>query len=238
MVIKKHPQKGEQLTDGLAGGFYTVVEAARLLGLESTQRVTRWLSGPEPVILRQYEKDGTLHEVGFLDLLEIRFIEHFRRCGISLQALRRCAQNARAALGMDHPFATSNVKFQTDRRRIFMETAQEIGDPKLLDLVRNQFAIYSVIEAVLARDLTFDASGLASEWRPDTTHYPSVTINPLHAFGRPTVAESRVTTAAIFNLFRAEQGDPAEVTAAVARWFNITEDETTQAVAFESELAA
>ncbi len=93
----------------LAGGFYTVAEAARLLGLESPQRVTRWLSGPEPVILRQYEKLDMQHEVGFLDLLEIRFIEHFRRRGISLQSLRRRAQNAHVALGMDHPFATSNT---------------------------------------------------------------------------------------------------------------------------------
>jgi hypothetical protein len=86
-----------------------------------------------------------------------------------------------------------------------------------LDLVRNQFAIYSVIESVLARDLTFNASGLASEWRPNPTYYPSVAINPLYAFGQPTVAERRVTTTAVFNLFKAEQGDAAAVTAAVAR---------------------
>ena len=233
-MTKKYIQHDEQLGDSLSGGFYTVTEAARLLHLETRQRVTRWLSGPEPVILRQYKKTGPIHEVGFLDLLEIRFIEHFRRCGISLQALRRCAQNARAAFGMDHPFATSNVKFQTDRKRIFMETLEEIGDRKMLDLIRNQFVIYSVIESVLARDLEFDASGLASEWRPDTTNYPSVTINPLHAFGRPTVGEHRVTTAAIFNLFKAEQGNIG----AVASWFKITEVETTQAVAFESVLAA
>jgi uncharacterized protein (DUF433 family) len=233
MVKKKQTQKGSNF-DALEGGFYTVSEAARLLNLDSPRRVTRWLSGPDPVILRQYPKTGDVHELGFLDLLEVRFIEHFRKIGISLQALRRCAQNARAALGMDHPFATSNVRFQTDRRRVFMETARETGDPRLLDLVRNQFALYSVIESVLARDLTFDVSGLASEWRPDTRHYPSVAINPRHAFGRPTVANSKVTTAAVFNLFNAEQGD----TAAVARWFKITEEETTQAVAFESELAA
>jgi uncharacterized protein (DUF433 family) len=234
MVKKKQTAMDGKSADSLAGGFYTVTEAARLLNLESPRRVTRWLSGPDPVILRQYPKAGTVHEVGFLDLLEIRFIEHFRKCGISLQALRRCAQNARAALGMDHPFATSNVRFQTDRRRVFMETAEETGDPKLLDLVRNQFALYAVIESVLARDLTFDVSGFASEWRPDTVHYPSVAINPRHAFGRPTVAGAKVTTSAVFNLFKAEQGN----TTAVARWFNITEEETTQAVAFESELAA
>jgi uncharacterized protein (DUF433 family) len=224
----------ESHSDVLAGGFYTVSEAARLLGLDSPQRVTRWLSGPEPVILRQYEKFGMQHEIGFLDLLEVRFIEHFRRRGISLQSLRRCAQNARAALKMDHPFATSDVKFQTDRKRVFLDTAEQTGDRKLLDLMKNQYAIYPVIEGFLARDLTFDASGLALEWRPDTTHYPAVSINPLHAFGRPAVAGSHVPTAAVLDLFNAEKGNIA----AVARWFGLTEDETRQAVEFESRLAA
>jgi uncharacterized protein (DUF433 family) len=234
MVTKKHIDRNGSPADVLAGGFYTVAEAARLLGLESPQRVARWLSGPEPVILRQYEKLGTQHEIGFLDLLEVRFIEHFRRRGISLQSLRRCAQNARAALGMDHPFATSDVKFQTDRKRVFLETAEQTGDRKLLDLMVNQYAIYPVIESFLARDLTFDASGLALEWRPDTSHYPDVAINPLHAFGRPAVADSHVPTAAVFNLFNAEKGNIA----VVARWFGLTENETRQAVEFESGLAA
>jgi hypothetical protein len=234
MTTKKQAQDGNPSTDSLAGGFYTVTEAARLLNLESSRRVTRWLTGPEPVILRQYGKAGTVHEIGFLDLLEIRFIEHFRRRGISLQALRICARNARSALGMDHPFATSGITFETDRKRVFMQTAEETGDPRLLDLVGNQFAIYSVLESFLARDLSFDASGLAAEWRPDTTNFPSVAINPLHAFGRPTVGKSRVPTTAVFNLFKAEQGNAG----AVARWFDITEDETKQAVAFESGLAA
>jgi hypothetical protein len=233
-VTKKRIQTAGSPPDALAGGFYTVAEAARLLGLESPQRVTRWLSGPDPVILRQYQKLGIQHEIGFLDLLEIRFIEHFRRRGISLQSLRRCAQNARVALDMEHPFATSNVKFQTDRKRVFLETAEETGDRKLLDLMVNQYAIYSVIETFLARDLTFDVSGLALEWRPDTAHFPDVAINPLHAFGRPAVAESHVPTTAVFNLFNAEKGNIA----AVARWFGLTENETRQAVEFESGLAA
>jgi len=233
--VTKTPSKPPHRSgDHLSGGFYTVAEATRLLGLESSQRVNRWLSGPDPVVARQYDKLVPMHEIGFLDLIEIRFIEHFRRRGISLQSLRVCARNARAALKIDHPFATSNVRFQTDRRRIFMETAQETGDPKLLDLVRNQFAIYAVIESFPARDLVFDAAGLASEWRPDTVHYPSVAINPLHAFGRPTVSKNRVATSAVLNLFNAERGDVA----AVAEWFKITKDEAEQAVAFETGLAA
>ena len=234
MVTKKQDSSGVLSADGLTGGFYTVAEAARLLGLESPQRVTRWMTGPDPVILRQYEKLGTQHEIGFLDLLEIRFIEHFRRRGISLQSLRVCARNARSALRMDHPFATSNLKFQTDRKRVFLETAEETGDPKLLDLMRNQYAIYPVIENSLARDLTFDVSGLASEWRPDAKNCPDVSINPMHAFGRPVVSAARVPTAAVFSLFNAEDGNVS----VVAKWFCLSESETRQAVEFESGLAA
>lgn len=118
-------------TVDLNGGFYTVSEAVRLLGSDNAQSIVRWFqptaSGGEPVILRQYQKLGREHELSFLDLLEVRFVEHFRKQKISLQALRTAAKNARKELGVSHPFATSNVKFQTDRKQVFLETAKETG---------------------------------------------------------------------------------------------------------------
>ena len=226
-------QTSESLSDPLAGGFYTVAEAARLLQLGSAQRVVRWLSGSEPVVLRQYEKVGRQHEIGFLDLLEIRFIEHFRARGLSLQSLRRCAQNARTVLKVDHPFATSNVRFQSDRKRVFLDTAEEMGDRKLLDLMVNQYAIVKFIEDTLARDLEFDVSGLAREWRPRPDKCPAIIINPLYAFGRPVVGSEHVPTTTVLNLFEAENGNKS----AVAKWFGITEEEADQAVRFELGLA-
>ena len=54
------------------GGFYTVSEAVRLLGLDNAQSVVRWFqptpSGGQPIILREYEKVGREHELSFLDL--------------------------------------------------------------------------------------------------------------------------------------------------------------------------
>ena len=41
--------------------------------------------------------------------MEVRFIEHFRRQQISLQSLRKAAENARKELNLDHPFATSST---------------------------------------------------------------------------------------------------------------------------------
>jgi hypothetical protein len=54
------------------GGFYTIAEAARLLGMGSGRRITRWLqttpSGRSPVVIRDYPKIGREHEISFLDL--------------------------------------------------------------------------------------------------------------------------------------------------------------------------
>lgn len=220
----------------LNGGFYTVSEAVRLLGVDNAQRIVRWLqptaSGGEPIILRQYEKLGREHELSFLDLLEVRFVEHFRSQKISLQALRVAAKNARRELGVSHPFATSNVKFQTDRKQIFLETAKETGDTFFLNLMTNQIEIYELIEQFLARDLEFDVSGLARLWRPAPNVSPDVIISPVYAFGQPVISARRVPTSTLFRAWKAEDG----ALDTVAKWHAVTKAEVRQAVEFEMRI--
>lgn len=216
----------------LNGGFYTASEAARLIGMDSPQRFLRWLrpSGRDaPVIQRQYQKAGPEHEIGFLDMLEIRFVEHFRRQGVSLQSLRVAARKAREVLNVDHPFATSDVKFQTDRTRIFLQTATETGDPRLLNLMTDQLVMYAVIEQLLAKDLEFDVSGLAMLWRPRRAEYPRIVVSPHFAFGQPVISDRLVPTAAIFRTWKAERGDYD----AAAAWYEVDRDDAVQAVEFE-----
>jgi uncharacterized protein (DUF433 family) len=220
-------------TPDVSGGFYTVSEAARLLGIESKQRITRWLlppkNGGEPIIMRDYPKAGREHEISFLDLMEVRFVEHFRRTKISLQSLRVAAQNARAELGVAHPFATSNVKFQSDRKRVFLETARATGDRELLDLMTKQAAIYDVIEQSFERDLEFDVDGFARLWRPAPAVAPNVVVAPSFAFGRPTISERRVPTSTLFQAWKANEND-AQL---VSDWFEVAEAAVDEAVRFE-----
>jgi len=221
-----------KVTD-VSGGFYTVSEAARLLGIESGQRITRWLTtgsaGAAPIILRDYRRIGREHELSFLDLMEVRFIEHFRQQKISLQALRVASKEARKELGVDHPFATSGVKFQTDRKQVFLETAKATGDKQLLNLMTKQIAIYEVIESSFARDLEFDVDGLARQWTPAPALAPNVLVSPQYAFGRPVIAERRVPTRALFECWKANGND----TAAVADWFEIDDGAVNEAIRFE-----
>ncbi|WP_395649576.1 DUF433 domain-containing protein [Brevundimonas sp.] len=215
----------------LNGGFYTVSEAVRLIGTDA-QRVVRWFqptpSGNEPIILREYQKLGREHELSFLDLLEVRFVEHFRK-HVSLQALRVAAKNARHELGVSHPFATSNVKFQTDKRQIFLESAKETGDTFLLNLMTNQIEIYEFMEQALARDLEFDVSGMARVWHPTPNTSPNVLVSPAFAFGQPVISDRHIPTATLFRTWKAEDG----ATEAVAEWHSVTTEDVRQAVLFE-----
>jgi hypothetical protein len=223
--------------DPIAGGFYTVREAARLLNIGQPSKITAWLQGHRgragPIIKRQYDPIEGIQELGFWDLIEIRFVEHFRKQGVSLQALRKAAETARTEWNQQHPFAMSNVKFLTDRVEVFSQTARELGDKTLLNLVTKQFEMYAVLEAVLAKGVEFDpASGLAREWRPKQKEFPHVALNPLVAYGQPAILPDGVPTAAIYRTWKAESGSYP----AVADWYEITEDLAREAVEFELEL--
>jgi uncharacterized protein (DUF433 family) len=244
LPVQNEPQAGLNMSvvtlarrtggDPLAGGFFTVREAARLLEIPSPQKITAWLRGHKnsdkgPIIRRQYEPVANVQELGFWDLLEVRFVDHFRKQGVSLQALRRAAATAREVLHQDHPFATSNVKFLTDRRAVFLQVAKEEGDRTLLNLMTRQFAMYEVIEEVLAKGISFDDAGLAKRWAPKPKEFPAVALDPLIASGQPAIVEARVPTRALYDLWRAEDGRFS----VVSDWFEVEERLVREAVEFE-----
>jgi uncharacterized protein (DUF433 family) len=215
------------------GGFYTVGEAARLLGMENSQRISRWLEptrkGNDPVIQQDYVRHGRYQELSFLDLIEIRFVEHFRQRKISLQSLRIAAKNARRELGVSHPFAMSNVKFQTDRKTVFLQTAKEEDDKFLLNLMTNQIEIYDMIESILVRDLEFDVDGMARQWRPSPALTPNVLVSPVFGFGRPVISQRHLPTRTIFESWLAN-GRKISV---VGDWLRIDESDVDEAIRFE-----
>ena len=66
--------------DPLLSGFYSEHGAARLLRMENARRLHGWLSGwkpngAHPIIARDFSGTSV---VSFLDLMEIRFVEHFQ----------------------------------------------------------------------------------------------------------------------------------------------------------------
>lgn len=221
--------------DPVAGGFYTVREAARLLNIAQPSKIVGWLHGHRgrgrgPIIQRQYQPIEGAQELGFLDLIEVRFVEHFRKQGVSLQALRKAAEFAREQWKQQHPFATYNTKYVTDRVEVFSKTARDVHDSLLLNLVTKQYEMYVVLEEVLAKGVEFDpASGLAREWRPKQAEFPDVVVSPLIAYGQPAIVPYGVPTFALYNTWKAENGNYG----ATSDWHEIDERLVRQAVEFE-----
>lgn len=231
-------------TNPLARGFYTVQDAARLIEVGSAQRIRGWLNGyPRrrvgPLLVRDYAPIDGAQEMSFLDLMEVRFVEHFRDIGVKPQTLRRCIEVAREKFGEDKPLLKQGVLFipTDDRRKVVVEevmkpAAKENRDKKLWNLVDRNYEFNEFIEGCLARGLTFDPdTELAATWAPRARDFPNVIMDPKLAYGQPTVPRG-VPTATLFEAWIAE----AEDAAAVADWFNVPVDQVNMAVGFENLL--
>lgn len=217
-------------------GVYSVPEASRLTDV-APGRVRGWLQGyaqkdgrrtPPKLEGQLPVMDGKV-ALGFLDLMEVRFISHFLKAGVQWKTLRVAAHRARSELHLDHPFA---ARFTTDGRAIFFETVTETGDPRLRDLVDNQFAMFSILEPLLQEGIEFDSRGYARLWRPSKDE-PGVVLDPKRSFGRPIIDVASVPTRALFEAFRVE-GNAERV----AHWYKVDPNYVHEAVAFELRIAA
>ncbi len=221
-------------------GLYTVPEAARLTRV-APARIRRWLRGYTFRCGGEARHSGALWEpqlpeidgatvLGFLDLMEIRFIDRFVSAGVSPQTVRLAAVRARELIGQDHPFATR--RFRTDGRGIFAQIARDEGEGDLLDLVKSQYAFHKVISPSLYDDLDFSPSDEALRWWP-LGHRRGVVVDPARSFGQPIIAKTGIATDAM----AAAVGAEGSVEAA-ARWYAVEPALVKAAVDFEKSLAA
>jgi uncharacterized protein (DUF433 family) len=231
-------------TNPLARGFYTVRDAARLIEVGSAPRIRGWLSGyprrkAGALLIRDYKPIDKVQELSFLDLMEVRFVEHFRAIKVKPQTLRRCLQTARERFKEDKPLLKQGVLFipTDDRRNIVVEevlkpAAEENNDTALWNLLDRNYEFNNFIEGHLARGLTFDPkTELTATWAPRASEFPEIIIDPAVAYGQPVVPK-QIPTAMLFEAWEAEDGDAATV----ADWFNIPTDQVQMAVGFEQLL--
>ena len=191
-------------------GFYTVPEAARLIGMEP-RRIRRWLGGysysdrtgaheMEPLWTPQLPQYDGHMELSFRDLIELRFVHAFTEAGVGLKAIRNCLDVAREAVNDQRPFSTR--RFKTDGKTIFLESLNRITDEsELLDLRKQQYAIPAVLQQAF-KDLDI-AEDVVSRWRPYKGK-ESIVIDPTRAFGQPIASASGIPTATLNDACQAE----------------------------------
>jgi hypothetical protein len=233
---------GQALRNPLAQGFYTVPEAARLIRVGSARRIYGWLRGYAgrgvgPLLERDYQPLGDTDELSFHDLMEVRFVEHFREHGVKVRSLRIAAKRLREELKTKHPFASQKVILTADKadvfvKEVFRAAAEETDDVHLRSLTTNNYVMYETIRKLLIPGVEFNASTeLASRWHPIPDRFPSVIVDPRVARGQPALPKG-VPTEVLFDSWRAENKNVD----AVAYWFNIPSTDVLQAVKFEQAL--
>jgi uncharacterized protein (DUF433 family) len=220
-------------------GIYTVADAARLT-VVSTGRIRRWLRGyrythreksyeSPPLWRGQWEPIDHSLALGFLDLIEIRFVDAFLKAGVSWAMLRKAREKAHVLFKVSHPFCTQH--FVTDGREIFVELHEETDEPSLVEIVKRQQVFGDIIKPFL-KELEFGGQAGVIRWWP-LGEKRLVVLDPTRNFGRPIVATHGVPTEVLASAARTS-GSIVEVT----RWFEVAEREVRDAVEYEQRLAA
>ncbi|MER9031120.1 hypothetical protein [Mesorhizobium sp. M0674] len=164
-------------------------------------------------------------EIGFRDLIELRFVKAFTGAGVGLLAVRKI-EYARECVNDERPFSTR--RFQTDGRTIFLEGIERSGETKLLDLKRRQYVFRQVIERTF-KDLNIEDDAVA-RWRPFNGKQ-SIVIDPHRSFGQPIASKYGVPTVALAQAVEAEG-----FVEKVARLFDVSATAVRDAMKFEESL--
>ena len=181
-------------------GIYSLSEAAKLTGV-STGRIRRWLKGydfrkgqkvrhSDAVWQGQHKPVENRIALGFLDLIEIRFVEAFLRQGVSWKTMRFAHTLAREEMGTEYPFCTN--RFVTDGRKTLLKQGTASGDQALIDIATNQPEFLRLVRPFL-KELEFADDHYLSRWWP-LGKDRAVVVDPVRNFGQPTVAKSGVPT--------------------------------------------
>lgn len=219
-------------------GVYSLAEASRLTKIPSSN-IVRWTRGYQfqyhgtrryssPIIAMDKEKIDGQPILDFLDLVEIRFLDQFRKHGVSWIAIRIAAQRAKDLLQRTHPFSTKI--FKTDGRTVLADFVDETGDKVLLDLVKNQYEFAKVISPYLYGGLEFNEYKEPARWYP-LNRKRTVVIDPAKNFGAPTVISSGIVTRVLMQSYMTMKSFES-----VANWYDMDVKSVRDAVEYERKL--
>jgi uncharacterized protein (DUF433 family) len=207
-------------------GAYTVPEAARLLRLPAGN-IRRWVGGyayrnvnrgrmSQPALWRlQHPKYDNHLELGFRDLIELKFVREFLKVGLSIKTIRFCLEEALRVINDSHPFTTR--RFKSDGKTIFFEQFKDTGETQLLNLKSKQYTLGKII---------------VTSWRPFKGK-ESIVIDPNRSFGQPIASLSGIPTVVLAEAVKAEGS-----IASVAKLYEVDTQAIRDAVSFEKTLKA
>jgi uncharacterized protein (DUF433 family) len=220
-------------------GIYTVVEASRLTSV-SKERIRRWLRGYRselrkknypPLWESQLPSIENKVALGFLDLIEIKFVDAFLNVGVSWAVIHKVREKAQKLyIDTNHPFCTK--QFVTDGRQIFQDVHEETGDVCLVEIATDQ-RVFAAIAKPFLKQLEFRDGTRLERWWP-LGRDRHIVVDPRKNFGQPTVVTEGIPTQNLARSYNANGSSLEEV----ARWYEIRPESVKEAVDYEQSLAA
>src|ERR1041385_6997737 len=151
-------------------GIYSIPEASRLTGV-SRERIRRWLRGYHsnlrgknysPLWKSQLPTIDGKAALGFLDLIEIKFVGAFLDRGVTWPMIHRVRKKAAELYpDTDHPFCTK--QFMTDGQQVFIAVHRETGEESLIEIASDQH-VFAEITRPFLKQLEFKQKMLERWW--------------------------------------------------------------------------
>ena len=210
----------------LDAGAYSLSNAARLTGTHpNTAR--SWFKGRSdglgrgPVLKSQFGGEGRGFAMTFHDLIDLLVAGRLKQEGVKLQVIRRAYNAIADELEIEHPF--SHNALYTDGKRIMLEAADEVGDPKFHDAINGQMLLPNVQDLLTQVDYAMSNS-MAERWRIGE----GIVIDPAVMWGEPTIRGTRVPATLLAEQYEANDREVDTV----ADLYNVDEQDVRHAVEF------
>lgn len=212
---------------------YTYPQVDRLLRLTKGTAM-RWLNGYRrggvsyAAILRPETRETRWVTWG--EFVETRLFAGYRDVDrVPVPQLRRVVEVLRAKFDRTYPLANAAPYGQPSGRRMLWRAQEEAGLPGMFgEEVTGQLLLAPWVEQfVSAAQFDEDHEGDVSALRPDPD-FPAVRLDPYLRGGEPVMAGHSVRVSTIAGLVRA-----GEHLADIAEWYELTEDDVRQAVAYD-----
>ena len=219
----------------LAVGIYTLPDAAKILNLPLS-KLYRWVAGYAvsdsenkrfPVGEFAVQEEGRDRHFNFLTLIEVFTISELRDHGISMMKIRKGRAELAERFDTPYPFALEGL-LVSGRKML-----KELGEDVILELGTGGQQDFEEIIAPFCKRIDFDKhSKLAERYFPQDDDR-NVVVDPKHAFGRPVISGTNITTEALNSL--AKGGDDLED---IADDYGLRLDQVQSAIRFENHQVA
>lgn len=225
------------------GGIYTLAFAARILGVQAA-KLRRWVEGysylihgekhrpsaQPPIVRSSLPRLENVTALSFLELVELGVVHSLVGSGVSLQHIRLAHKAAAQVFKTTHPFAMK--KIYTDGKKVISHPPFPTKSSDFIELTKNrnlQLQFGAIVAPFLEKVEYSSRTDEAHRYWPLGENH-LVVLDPLLAFGAPTIAGTRLRTASIVRHARVESVKSAMST------FGILKDQVEAAIELETRL--